>query len=689
MTPTLGDVGPEMTVGELPMFDHRISPETPTSVVADLFERNSHLVGVIVATDDDLAGLLPRSAFLERLSQPFARELYIRRPIRSMSQAFLTNPDVLSANLLIQDAAHAALRRPKAEAFEPVVILDDEGGLRLLDVHTLLLAQSRLLELANEVICGAKDAAEAASVAKSQFLANMSHEIRTPLTAILGFAENLLDPKLAEPERRAYVKTISRNGEHLLDVINDILDLSKIEAGKLEIECLRVSPVEIASDVVSVMRVRADAKRLPLRLALGSPLPETVLSDPTRLRQVLLNLVGNAIKFTERGQVELAVELVQDRQQETRVLFSVRDTGIGLTAEQSSKLFEAFTQADGTTARKYGGTGLGLAISRRLARLLGGDVTVASQPGQGSVFSFSINPGSLDGVTLLKDPCAAIGPAVEPADHESFPATLTAKILLAEDSPDNQILISTFLRKLGAAVMIGGDGAQAVDLVLAAEQGSEPFDLVLMDMQMPVMDGYEATRRLRQEGWDGPIVALTANAMGGDQHKCLAAGCTDYATKPINRRKLTQQIREHLRGNRRNTSVRDTSSVAHTAAEDVADELPTAGPVNRALALSRVDGDLDLLDQLAEIFVQMASKWINDIGDAVSAGDARLLQRLAHTLKSTADNMGATGLTAAASSLERLAMDNNLDPAGIVFAKLKSEMAQALPAIAQLAKVEQ
>lgn len=705
LTPTLDDVRPDMTVGELPVFDQQVLPETPTSVVAELFERHSDLVGVIIASDEGLLGVLPRSTFLERLSQPFARELYIRRPIRTMYQAFCTDPDVMSANLLIQDAAHAALGRPKAMAFEPVVIMDDDGGLRLLDVHTLLLAQSRLLELANETIRTAKEAAEAASVAKSQFLANMSHEIRTPLTAIIGFAENLLDPKLPEPERRASVKTISRNGEHLLDVINDILDLSKIEAGKLQIEQLRVSPVDIASDVVSVMRVRANAKQLPLQLTLGSPLPETVLSDPTRLRQVLLNLVGNAIKFTDQGRVELAVDLIQQSPQGPILRFAVRDTGIGLTPEQSAKLFESFIQADGTTARKYGGTGLGLAISRRLARMLGGDVTVQSQPGCGSVFSFSIDPGSLEGVPLLKDPCAAIGQAADSAEDDQSGTTLEARILLAEDSPDNQILISTFLKKLGADVTIGRNGLEAVELVLSAAQSDRPFDLVLMDIQMPVMDGYEAMQRLRQAGWSGPIIALTANAMGGDQQKCLAAGCNDYASKPINRRRLTQQIREQLQKFPRCTPTNAPRSTGEKTSEEIqvgssidsdlisppapdfaVESIPLEEIIDHELALSRVDGDVELMQQLSEMFVEMAPQSLAEISQAVAAADARSLRRFAHTLKSTADNLGAIRLTAAAYRLERLAIDNDLTVSHAALLEVEAELDRALQAIARHAQ---
>jgi signal transduction histidine kinase len=243
-----------LIVGELPMSEHRVSPQSATAVVAELFERNPSLVGVIVADDQEqqgreLLGIVARSRLLERLSQPFALELYLKRPIRQMHDVIDSDPDIMSAAADIQEAAHAALSRPTARAYEPIVVKTTDGSLRLLDVHTLLMAQSRLLELANETIRLAKESAEAANIAKSQFLANMSHEIRTPLTAILGFAENLIEPAMTDHDRRVAVKTILRNGEHLLEIINGILDLSKIEAGKLEVELLRVSPVQLAAAI--------------------------------------------------------------------------------------------------------------------------------------------------------------------------------------------------------------------------------------------------------------------------------------------------------------------------------------------------------------------------------------------------------------------------------------------------------
>jgi signal transduction histidine kinase/DNA-binding response OmpR family regulator len=690
------------TVAELPTSERWVSPATTTAVVADLFERDPSLVGVMLGDKQELAGVVLRSRLLERLSQPFALELYLKRPIRQMQGVIDLEPDVMPAATGIQEAAHATLSRPTARAYEPIVVVRDDGSLRLLDVHALLLAQSRLLELANETIRGAKESAEAANVAKSQFLANMSHEIRTPLTAILGFAENLLEPAQSDHDRRAAVKTILRNGEHLLEIINGILDLSKIEAGRLEVEWLPVSPVQLAADVVSIMRVRADAKNLPLQLKFEGPVPETIQSDPTRLRQILLNLVGNAIKFTTTGHVELTVGLIDNGTGGPHLAFRITDTGIGLTAEQCSRLFQPFTQADGSTTRKFGGTGLGLAISRPLARLLGGDVALSSVPGLGSVFTVTVDPGPLESVRLLDEPSEALAAEPEVAVADLTLVRVAARILLAEDSPDNQLLISNFLRKLGAFVEIASDGRQAVDRALSAEAEGAPFGLVLMDMQMPELDGYEATRELRRAGYAVPIIALTANAMGGDQQRCLEAGCSDYASKPIDRRRLIAQILEQLSKSPSVRSGQSHDSALATAAgsapppfaastltgasrANASSSGPAAAdPLDRAAALSRAGGDPEILRDVAALVLEHAPGWMAGIRDSLAAGDSRTLRRLAHTLKNSADNVGAGQGVAAAWRLESLAARENLAEARTALPELEREMSRLLPALARL-----
>ena len=416
--------------------------------------------------------------------------------------------------------------------------------------------------------------AELASQSKSEFLANMSHEIRTPMTAILGYTETLLDPDQSESERLSAVHTVRRNGDHLLQIINDILDISKIEAGKLDVEHIRCSPVQVVSEVQSLMQVRADAKKLSFRIEFTGAVPETIESDPTRLKQILVNLVGNAIKFTEMGGVRLVTRFISVNGgqcppymanggqcppytagdgtekgfsvQEPMMQFDVLDTGLGMTEEQVGRLFQAFAQADTSTTRKFGGTGLGLMISKRLSEMLGGDITVESKPGEGSLFRVMVTTGLLEGVKMLDDPTTAVIAQPEAVDFGDAVAKLDCRILMAEDGPDNQRLIGHILKKAGADVTIVENGKLALDAALAARDDGQPFDVILMDMQMPVMDGYEATGQLRQKGYSGPIIALTAHAMASDRQKCIDAGCDDYATKPIDRKKLIEKIRSHL-----------------------------------------------------------------------------------------------------------------------------------------------
>lgn len=372
----------------------------------------------------------------------------------------------------------------------------------------------------------ARRAAEDAEQAKAQFLANMSHEIRTPMTAILGYAELLHDEGdmgKAPTKRVEALRAVQRNADHLLSLINDILDLSKIDAGKLTVDPAPCDPASVASDVVTMLRGRAQEKGISLAIAVDGVLPKLITTDATRLRQVLVNLVGNAIKFTERGGVMIRCRL---EDASGLMCYDVTDTGTGLTPEQQSRIFRAFEQADGTMARRYGGTGLGLDISRRLARMMGGDVEVlSSAPGLGTTFRASVRADEL--VTRAAD-----------GNPATTGTALRGRILLAEDGPDNQRLIAFHLRKAGAEVDVAGNGVAAVEAVMASRRAGKPYGLILMDMQMPELDGYEATRRLRSAGHDGPIVAITAHALAQDRNLCLAAGCDDYATKPIDRATL-------------------------------------------------------------------------------------------------------------------------------------------------------
>ena len=388
-------------------------------------------------------------------------------------------------------------------------------------------------------------AAEKANQSKSVFLAGVSHEIRTPMTAILGYADVLLE-RLEDPENLKAAETIKRNGDYLLEIVNDVLDISKIEAGKLEVAPVACSPHEIVADVVSLMRLRAQAKQLQLAAEFKGPIPEKVTTDPVRVRQILVNLVGNAVKFTERGGVRIVTRFSHGPLGEPSLLFEVVDTGIGMTPEQIGHIFHAFTQGDPSVQRRFGGTGLGLVISKRLAEMLGGDITVESTPGQGSTFRATVATGPIEGIRRIEGDVEPHAPAsAEPTRADApAPVRLDGRVLLAEDGLDNQRLISLVLRNAGAEVVVVDNGRSAVEAALghATAGRRRPFDVILMDVEMPELDGLSATRELRALGYDGPIVAVTARAMQNELDQCLAAGCDTVVAKPFDRRSLLETV---------------------------------------------------------------------------------------------------------------------------------------------------
>ena len=394
-------------------------------------------------------------------------------------------------------------------------------------------------------------AAQAATRAKSEFLANMSHEIRTPMTSNLGYIDLVREgcPRHCEygcDELCTHLDAASRSAGDLLRIINDILDLSKVEAGKLDIERVACSPVQLVREVEALMQLRVRSCGVRLSTACDGPIPETIQSDATRLKQILINLVGNALKFTPAGEVRIVTRLLSAKQG-PRLQFEVTDTGVGMTAQQLGTLFQPFTQADASMARQHGGTGLGLAVSQRLAALLGGKISVTSSPGVGSTFRLDVDTGPLTGVHVREHvtPVTANPGRTHVAAPEPSP-TLDGRILIAEDGHDNQRLLTILLQKAGAVTTVVENGKLAVTAALTARARAEPYDLILMDMQMPILDGYTATSLLRRRGYDGLIVALTAHAMSDDRIKCLAAGCDEFETKPIDRRHLISALRRLL-----------------------------------------------------------------------------------------------------------------------------------------------
>lgn len=397
------------------------------------------------------------------------------------------------------------------------------------------------MERKNEELSAALAAAREATELKSRFLANVSHEIRTPMNGILGMTELLLSTPLGG-EQREYAQAVLDSAEALLSLINDVLDISKIEAGRMQPEFVPFDPAATVKAVAELLAVRARGKGLELTCSLDPALPSTLFGDPGRLRQVLMNLVGNAVKFTERGTVRLRAELLQDASEAVAVRFLIEDTGIGISPEQRSSLFQSFVQGDGSTTRKYGGTGLGLVISRQLVALMGGEIGFESEPGCGSTFWFVLPFQTHPGDAPSKKP--------QPAHTRLAPASPTdgrsrGRILLVEDNVLNQKIALRMLEKAGYIAEAVNNGAEAVEACRRMQ-----YDLVLMDVQMPEMDGFEATAALRR--LDGParripIVAMTANAMAGDRERCVAAGMDDYISKPVRSDELSAVVRRWVR----------------------------------------------------------------------------------------------------------------------------------------------
>lgn len=462
----------------------------------------------------------------------------------------------------------------------------------------------------------ARDAALAGERAMSTFLANMSHEIRTPLTAVLGFSESLLDPTHSVKHRTESIERIVSNGKHLLKIINDILDLSKIAAQKVMIEPFPVAPLEILAEVCVLAEFQAQEKGIGFAVDYVFPLPDRIQSDPLRLKQIIINLVTNAIKFTERGEVKIRVSCDMGRE---IMYFEVTDTGIGISPEQQADLFNPFTQADASTTRKYGGTGLGLHISKYFAERLGGNIEVLSIPGLGSHFTLSVATGPLQDVEQVTR-SSAISAARESqrgilqADARK---KLAGHILLAEDNLDNQRLMSIYLGKTGATFTLAENGEQALELALA-----NYYDLILMDMQMPVMDGLAAVQLLRQAGYRGPIIAITANAMQEDEERYRSAGCDGFISKPIDIPKFYATLAEYL----------PEQSGEYVAASAVPGEVQFAN--------------------LVEMFVRRLPALRQEINQASSQGDWARLLDLVHDLKGMGSSFGYPQLTKLAADIQ-------------------------------------
>ncbi len=759
----------------------------------------------IVAIDDNDAVQMCNPAF-EKLFRYRQKDIQGRRLFDLLS-APNVDPEVqLSRNRLARgQITHVVTQRRRSDG--TLVDVDGYSVPLIINGHAtgavVLYQDITERKRAEEALLRAKEAAEAANRAKSEFLANMSHEIRTPMNGIIGMTELALDTGL-NGEQREYLTMVKSSADSLLTLINDILDFSKIEAGKLEIEQIDFSLSQMLGETVKVLSMRAHQKGLELAWRVAPEIPEWVNGDENRLRQVLVNLIGNAVKFTERGEITVEVEKEAEDGRELMMHFRVRDTGIGIAKEKQAIVFEAFTQADSSASRKYGGTGLGLAITTRLINLMGGRIWVESEPGRGSTFHFTARFGfaeksepemsrddlsavagapvlvvddnrtnrlglaemllrwgvrpeavdsgaaaldaleaadkqgqpfrllltdmqmpEMDGLELLARvrrsgafrelPTILLSSGVQPqeaaearelgiaaylmkpvqprelreamlqalapvaASHREAEARTPAErksdmqVLLTEDNPVNRRLAVALLAKRGHTVLVAENGREALGVL-----ETKTPDVVLMDLQMPVMDGFEAIRAIRakesREGGHLPIIALTAHAMQGDRERCLEAGADDYVTKPIRTTELFAAMERVTKAGGAGQAV-PASGLKH------------GGEVlDLAAALERVEGDRELLEELARLFIEGSPSAIQEMRGALSERDAHRLDRLAHTMKGSSASLGANRVSEAALVLEMRARSGALENASDLMDSLQAELDRALPELDSLTR---